>query len=464
MTPMSVEERIVRHIVSTRYESLPGEVVQATKDHLIDTIGVAIGGSSAPGCKILLDQVREWGGKEEASVLVYGGKVPGPAAALVNGTMGHARDFDDNHDTIAYKGSVAAVPAALAIAESLNLSGRDLITAVCLGIDLGCRVGLAIQPKPTHAFGRAIGCYGAAVAAGKAMSLDETPMHNALGLAHCEVGLGGISTAAPSLTKRLGVGIAARSGVWAAQLAKRGYPASRDVFHGPTGYYALYEGQEGDMAELVDGLGQRFEVMTLGMKPYPTCRYTHGSIDAALQIMGKHRLTPRDVATVTVRMPPRDYMTVGGGGDTSREGELRHPRSVVDAQFSTFYTVATALVKGEVSLRHLSEGGLADAEVLAMADRVSTIVDERLQVRDRDVQPQLVEIATRSGERYAKQVDYPKGSPQCPMSADERTSKYWDCIDHSAVPIDRHRAQTALDMIKSLEHLDKVAELAKVLC
>ncbi len=464
MTPMSVEERIVRHIVSTRYEHLPADVVQATKDHLVDTIGVAIGGSSAPGCKILLDQLREWGGKEESSVLVYGGKLPGPSAALVNGTMGHARDFDDNHDTIAYKGSVAAVPAALAVAESLNISGKDLIAAVCLGIDLGCRLGLAIRPKPTHAFGRAIGCYGAAAAAGKAMSLDEAAMHNALGLAHCEVGLGGISTVAPSLTKRLGVGIAARSGVWAAQLARRGYPASRDIFHGPTGYYTLYEEQEGDMAELVDGLGQRFEVVTLGMKPYPTCRYTHGSIDAALQIMGEHRLTARDVGAVTVRMPQRDYVTVGGGGDKTREKALRHPASVVDAQFSAFYTVATALVKGAVSLRHLSEGGLADPEVLAMADRVNTVADERLKVRDRDVQPQSVEIATRGGERYTKQVDYPKGSPQCPMSADERTSKYWDCIDHAAVPIDRHRAQTALDMIKNLEHLDKVAELATVLC
>ncbi len=464
MTEMSVEERIVRHIANTRYDSLPPDVVQATKDHLIDTIGVAIGGSSAPGCKLLLDQLREWGGKGESSVLVYGGKLPGPSAALANGTMGHARDFDDNHDTIAYKGSVAVVPAALAVAESLDISGKDLITAVCMGIDLGCRLGLAIQPKPTHAFGRAIGCYGAAAAAGKAMFLDEAQLHNALGLAHCEVGFGGISTVAPSLTKRLGVGIAARSGVWAAQLARRGYPASRDIFHGPTGYYALYEGQEGDLTELVDGLGQRFEVLTLGMKPYPTCRYTHGAIDAALHLMGAHRLAPREIATVTVRMPRRDYTTVGGGGDKTRDSALRHPKSVVDAQFSAFYTVATALVKGRVSLQHLSDDGLTDPEVLAMADRVSTIVDERLQVRDRDVQPQSVEITTRRGERYMKQVDYPKGSPQWPMSPEERINKFWDCIDHAAVPIDRHRAQNALDIIGNLETLDKVSALTKVLC
>ena len=100
---MDAEGLVVRHIVNTRYEDLPPEAAQTTKEHLLDTIGVAAGGFSAPGCKLLLDQMREWGGKEESSVLVFGGKLPAPSAALVNGTMGHARDFDDNHDTIAYK-------------------------------------------------------------------------------------------------------------------------------------------------------------------------------------------------------------------------------------------------------------------------------------------------------------------------------------------------------------------------
>lgn len=460
---MDAQGRVVMHIVNTRYEDLPSEAVRATKEHLLDTIGVVVGGSSAPGCKLLLDQMREWGGKEESSVLVYGGKLPAPNAALVNGTMGHARDFDDNHDTIAYKGSVAAVPAALAVAESLSISGKDFITAICLGIDLGCRVGLAIQPKPTHAFARALGCYAAAAAAGKALSLDKEQMHNAMGLAHCEVGVAGISTVAPSLTKRLGVGIAARAGVSAALLARRGYPASRDVFHGPTGYYSLYERQEGDLSELVEGLGRRFEVVRLGMKPYPSCRYTHGAVDAALGIMGENGLEPRDVARVTVRMTPRDYKTVGGGGDEAKVETLRRPSGVVDAQFSVFYTVATAIVKGNVLLEQFSEGGLADPEILAIAKRITAVVDETLVVRDRDVQPQSVEIATANGKSYVKQVDYPKGSTQWPMTPEERMNKFWDCIAHAAVPIDRRRAREAVDLIENLERLDSVSRLTALL-
>lgn len=460
---MDVEGLVTRHLVETRYEDLPPEAVRATKEHLLDTIGVAVGGSSAPGCQLLLEQMREWGGKEESSVLVYGGRLPAPSAALVNGTMGHARDFDDNHDIIAYKGSVAAVPAALAVGEPVGISGKDFITAVCLGVDLGCRLGLAIKPKPTHAFARALGCYAAAAAAGKALSLDREQMHNALGLAHCEVGVAGMSTAAPSLTKRLGVGIAARAGVSAALLARRGYPAGRDVFHGPTGYYCLYENEEGDSAELVEGLGQRYEIVTLGMKPYPSCRYTHAPVDAAFQIMRENGIKPGDVERVTVRLAPRDYDTVGGGGDKNKEETLRHPRGVVDAQFSAFYTVATAIVKGKVVLEHLTEKGLTDPEILKMADRVTTVPDEALVARDRDVQPQAVEIVTKAGNSHFKRIDYPKGSPQYPMTPQERNDKFWDCINHAAVPIDRQRGQKALDIIENLEALDNVSRLATVL-
>lgn len=460
---MDVEGLVARHIVNTRYEDLPPEAVRATKEHLLDTIGVAVGGSSAPGCKLLLDQMREWGGKEESSVLVYGGKLPAPSAALVNGTMGHARDFDDNHDTIAYKGSVAAVPAALAVAEPLGISGKEFIAAVCLGVDLGCRLGLAIQPKPTHAFARALGCYAAAAAAGKVLSLDQERLLNALGLVHCEVGVAGMSTEAPSLTKRLSVGIAARAGAFGALLAARGYPAGRGLFHGPKGYYCIYERQEGDLAEVVEGLGQRYEVVTLGMKPYPSCRYTHAPVDAALQIMQENGIKPQDVDRVTVKITPRDYLMVGGSGDKNIEETLRHPRGVVDAQFSVFYTVAAAIVKGKVVLEHLTERSLADPEILSMADRITTVPDEGLVARDRDVQPQAVEIVTRAGTSYFKRVDYPKGSPQYPMTTEERKNKFWDCIGHAARPIERPRAQEALALIENLEALDDVSRLIRLL-
>lgn len=460
---MDVEGVVVKHLVKTRYEDLPPEAVRATKEHLLDTLGVAVGGSNAPGCRLLLDQLREWGGKPESSVLVYGGRLPAPSAALVNGTMGHARDFDDNHDTIAYKGSVAAVPAALAVAETVNLSGRDFLAAMCLGVDLGCRLGLAIRPRPAHAYARALGCYAAAAAAGKALGLNEQQMHDALGLAHCESGLTGMSTVAPSLTKRLVVGMAARAGVSAAFLGRRGYPASRDVFHGPGGYYALYERREGDLAELTAELGRRYEVVMLGMKPYPSCRYTHGAIDAALALMADNRLKPRDVAQVIVRMAPRDFNTVGGAGNEALTQQLRRPTGVVDAQFSVFYTVATAIVKGKVVLEHFSEGGLVDSEILELAGRVNTAVDETLLVKDRDVQPQALELVTREGGRFVKRVDYPKGSPQWPMTAEERTNKYWDCIGHAAIAIDRKRAQEVVELVENLERVDTMQRLAALL-
>src|SRR5262245_62425123 len=152
------------------------------------------------------------GGGQESTILVHGQKLPASSAALVNATMGHSRELDINDDRIAYKSSVTVIPAALAIAEKIGgVGGKDFIGAVCLGVDLGIRLGLATNPKPIHARAIALGPFAAAAACGKILGLDENGLHNALGIAFCRSTVSGNSTVAPSLTKRLGVGFASRS-------------------------------------------------------------------------------------------------------------------------------------------------------------------------------------------------------------------------------------------------------------
>ncbi len=187
------------------------------------------------------EAVRHWGAGDESTVLVHGDKLPASSAALVNATMAHSRELDINDDRIANKTSVAAIPAALATAEKVRgISGKDLITAVCVGIDLGIRVGLATNPKPVHARFIALGPFGAAIASSKILGLDETGIYNALGTAYCRVTIAGNSTVSPSLTKRLGAGFASNSGVLAALLAAEGFPTSGEVFQGPSGFFQTF--------------------------------------------------------------------------------------------------------------------------------------------------------------------------------------------------------------------------------
>src|SRR4029434_9953582 len=207
-------KQIASYLARTGYEALNDEALRATKDHILYTLGTILAGSSAPGISEALSGAQALsGGSQESTVLVHGDKLPAAFAALVNATMGHSRELDINGDRIAYKSSITVVPAALATAEKVgHVSGKDLIAAVCLGADLGIRLGLATNPKPIHARAIALGPFAPAAACGKILGLDETGLHNALGIAFCRSTVAGNSTAAPSLNKRFGVrcGVAKR--------------------------------------------------------------------------------------------------------------------------------------------------------------------------------------------------------------------------------------------------------------
>ena len=213
----TLTKEIAGYLARTGFDALDDDALRATKEHILYTLGTILAGSSAPGIKQALAGARALSGaSQESTVLVTGDKLPAAFAALVNATMGHSRELDINDDRIAYKSSITVIPAALAVAEKVGkVSGKDFITAVCLGVDLGIRLGLATNPKPVHARAIALGPFAAAAACGKILGLDEwiaqcarhrlLPFHSF-----------GNSTVAPSLTKRLGVGFASQSGVIAA--------------------------------------------------------------------------------------------------------------------------------------------------------------------------------------------------------------------------------------------------------
>ncbi|MBI2919316.1 MAG: MmgE/PrpD family protein [Chloroflexi bacterium] len=456
---MSITETISRHLVRTSYEDLPPEAVAATKQHILHTLATIMGGSAAPGCPQLVDLVRSWAGREESTVLVHGHRAPAPHAVLANSTMAHALDFCCNDDRIAYKSSVCAVPAALALAEGQGASGKALITATCLGIDLGIRIGLNAEPKPQHIVSPVVGPFASAAAASKLLGLSEEGMASALGIALSECRGSGTSTSSPALTKRLGPGLAAQGGVTAALLAANGFPAQSDVFEGPRGYYQTYHRREGDLEGLVAGLGQTFEVVNVWPKPYPSCRYTHASINAAL-LLHQQGIRASEIAEVRVHLCPRDDQSVGRG----RNPEAKvHPRGVVDAQFSVPWTVATALVKGRVSVGDMLPEALANPDVHRFTDKVTVVVEPELDVGQREVKPAIVEVRMRNGQTYSQRVDFPRGSPEQPVTADETRQVFRDCAAYAARPLSPAQVEEAIALVDRLETVENVSLLVKVL-
>ena len=298
---MDVIFDLAQNIVTTRYEDLPGEAVEIAKKFIMDSIGVGIAGSSAPGSAEIVEVVDQWGGEKESSVIVYGLRVPAPEAAFVNSLLIHAVDFDDTDDRTATHTNVTALPAALAIGEKMGSSGKALITAVILGIDLTCRLALASGLFHGWHNTATVGIFGATAAAGKLLNLDQDKMVNALGIAYSQAAGNRQGRLDGALTKRLQPPFATKSGVISAILAQRGITGARNVIQGEWGFFRLYhdysrEYEPDKWADMLkEGLGTRFEVVNLGAKPYPCVRASHAPIDGALALATEYDIKPDDI-------------------------------------------------------------------------------------------------------------------------------------------------------------------------
>jgi 2-methylcitrate dehydratase PrpD len=460
----TLTKQIAGYLTRTSYDALDDGALRATKEHILYTLGTILAGSSAPGIKQALAGARALSGEShESTVLVTGEKMPAASAALVNATMGHSRELDINDDRIAYKSTITVVPAALALAEKVSkVSGKDFITAVCLGVDLGIRLGLATHPKPVHARAIALGPFAAAAGCGKILGLNEAGMHDALGIAFCRSTVAGNSTVAPSLTKRLGVGFASQSGVVASLLASVGYPAAGEVLQGAAGFFQTFYRQEGDYAQLLDQLGSRFEIVLVGPKPFPSCRYTHCAVTGVLDLVRKHAIKTRDIEVVRVQIGERDMRSVGGW--TEEEKKKKHrPEGVVDAQFSIPYTVAATLVSGGLSLEEFTDAKLRSEEILDLSGRVQTILTPEFDHGPMDVKPQLVEIVMRDGKTFSEKVIYPKGNPNNPVTSEELVNAFRGMASYAAKSLSGAKVDDAVELALRLEEVDDVAVMTKLL-
>lgn len=461
-----VTTTLARSIVATRYESLPPEAVAAVKGQIQDALGLTLVGSIATGCPELAAFALDAGGVRESTVLVHGRKVPVAAAAMVNSAFAHAWDYDDTDDRTGNHLGAISVPAALAAAEARGgVSGKELITAVCVGSDLGARVLAAsreiLGKGPTTA---ATAPFVAAAAAGKVLGLDESQVAHAIGLAYAQVAFGANALRGPSLTKRLKAGLGCRGGVEAALLARRGVTASLpDTFEGAHGFYQIFYGRDGDMERLCAGHGQDFEVANLSIKPYPCCRVNHGALDCLLSLVRDQHIQPSDVEGITVWLTPRGYAQLGGGGDPARIQQKRHPVGVIDSQFSIYWTLSTAILKGKVTVSSFTDAALTDPETNKMTERVTCLPREALVAGARAITPARVEIRTKQGQAHTRELEFAWGHPSRPFGQGDLDRKFRENAAYAARPIAQKRVEQALDQLHHLEDVADVSVFARLL-
>ncbi|GGE45541.1 MmgE/Prp family protein [Agaricicola taiwanensis] len=444
---------------SLTLDALPPDVIAAAKTNIFDTLACAVAGTSAPVVAETLELVREWGGAGQATVVGFGDRVPAHHAAWINGTIAHARDYDDTHDEAVLHAGVSVVPAALAAAElSGTATGADVLAGVVAGLETVCRLGVATSIgiiESGYMYTSLFGHFGATVAAARVLRLDRAQTINAIGIGYSQVAGNHQVTRDAALTKRMQPGFAAKAALVSAQLARKGVRGVQHSFDGLDGFLRVYLRGLFDSGRLRDDLGTRFEFLNLSYKPYPCCRFDHTAIDAALAAKAAG-VEAAAIRRVEVGVNRQAYQAV------CTPVEIRKaPRTIVEAQFSIPFTVAAALVDGELKLSHLTDEGLQRADILALAARVDGVVDDEIE-RDwsRNISPARVRIELTDGRMIEERVDRPRGGADNPMGVADFDRKMNDCLTFAAIPL---HADATARLREAVEHLGDAPDIASLL-
>ncbi|MBC7586010.1 MmgE/PrpD family protein [Tardiphaga sp. vice352] len=440
---------LAAYVADLKFDDIPQDVRERAKvltlDYLGSTIRARQEAESTPALLNML-QALSLDGAGEATVFGDSKKWTPAVAALLNGALGHSLDFDDTHADSSLHPSAPVVPAAFAVGEMVGASGEQVLTAIVAGYEVCCRLGNALDPTSHYARGfhptATAGTYGAAAAAGKLLGLSKEQLISAFGVSG--------SQAAGSLqflvngawNKRYQVGAAAMNGVIAATLAKNDFLGATESVEGKHGLLVGYS-DDAHPEKATAGLGTVYETMKIGVKPYPSCRYTHAAIDAIIAMRREHNLTPDQVTRVEIGLH-RNGITLTGDAATKR-----HPTSIVGGQFSMFFTGALALDQGSFGWDDYKR--LGDAAIDALADRFDVVQDERLEGQ-RHPFGGRVSITTEDGVHERIYAD-PSGEPSSFPDAQAMAQKFLQL----ARPVLNGGAERFADAILSLERYDRVS-------
>ncbi|MGZ8157168.1 MAG: MmgE/PrpD family protein [Burkholderiales bacterium] len=422
---------LAKRITTLRYEDLPPEAIHWAKVGILDTVGVTLAGSPDPSATIVAGVLSSEG---PALVLGSAKRTSTLDAALVNGTASHALDFDDCNNTLGGHPSAPILPALFALADEIGASGRDFIAAYVAGFETETKISLGVNfyqytrgwhPTTT------IGVFGATAACAKLLRLGAERTATALAIAASLAA--GIKSNFGTYVKPLHVGHCARSGLFAALLARDDYTASPVAFEHKQGYFEVFNGAGNyDVDKILPAWGNPFDIVTPGIaiKQYPCCGSTHPAIDALLELVRRHDLKADAVERVQ---------------SWTHKRRLEHtnrpdPQSTTDAKFSVQYCLARALVDRKVAVEHFEGEAYKDPQVRALMARVQVAPYTTEQFPAENHFGAEVKVTLRGGSVLGAKVDQPAGRTSGnPLPPERLKEKFEDCALR-VLPLDRVQA------------------------
>ena len=405
-----------------RYEDLPHDVIKRTKLLILDTVGIIIRARhDAESTSSLVSAIEKLEMSNGSCQVFSDNKSYSPsAAALLNGTLAHSLDFDDTHAEASLHSSAPILAAALAAAEMNKSSGQQLITACVVGYEIQIRLGLAGGSSSHYKKGfhptATCGIFGASAAAGYLMGLTKEQYISAFGIA--------LSQSAGSMqfltdgawTKRSHVGQAAQNGLSCAILAAEGFKGPSKAFEGQWGYFHSYA-FGGDMEKAIDGLGKKFETLNLGVKPYPSCRYSHAAIDGIIELKNELGFSTAELDDIDIGLSETALNIIG-----YPLSDKQNPKSVVDGQFSMPFCAAVTVKSGGLKWDDY-KNHLNDSDTLSLCNKIKVSPDKDAEECCPEYMSAKVKVVVK-GKKYEKFVKIPKGEPENFMEDSEFISKF----------------------------------------
>ncbi|WP_120008712.1 MmgE/PrpD family protein [Teichococcus vastitatis] len=455
MTSVPVTEHLSGFAAGVALADLPPEVVARTRLLVLDLAGNAVRARhDAESTPALLAAVRALGLDRGDSRVFGDGATYAPAgAALINATLGHSLDFDDTHAEAVVHPGAPVIPAALAAAEMTGASGAEVIAGIVAGYEVALRLALALPAGAHYDRGyhpsATCGAFGAAAAAGRVFGLDAADIASAFGIA--------LSQSAGSLqflangawTKRFQVGWAGMAGLVAATLAREGFKGAAAPLEGRHGFLNAYSPAPVPERAVRD-LGQVFELMATGVKPYPSCRWGHAGIDAALALREELGLRPEEIEGATLGISRAGLLLVGE--PAARKAD---PQNIVDGQFSGPFVIAAALATGRMDWD--SYKALHDPLIRGLMPHIACENDPEIEAEFPANMSGKLTLRAR-GEVFTRTVIVPKGEPANFPSEAELRGKFSGLAD---AVLGAERATALAEEVLRLDRLNDGAALLR---
>jgi 2-methylcitrate dehydratase PrpD len=413
---MSISSQLAKYVINAFQYDLPESVKEMAIQAIIDQFGLQVSGSELPWSQSVYRVEKNYHrSKGLSSITRYGDQVSPTQAAFINSSFAHGRDFDDTHqEAQTHPGSVI-IPAAVAIAEHNNFPGDVTLRAIILGMEIMLRLSHSLSPacmEGGHHTTSAIGPFGAAIACGLLLGLNEIELTHALAI--CGSFSGGLLefTRSGGSVKRIYTGLGARAGLEATLLAKEGLTGPTTIIEGEKGMWSIYGHGFFYPERLFDQLGKRYLLSSLMFKKYSCCLLIHPAIEAFLEICNRYQLTAENIQAVTIGLSKQS---------TSHVGSITIPEDELGAQFSTSFMLAFSLIKGPPDMWANIKDALSDIKIIELAKRIQVYNDSEVEREFPEKNGCIVNVRTRDGKVYNFRInDLNANSNNAPLARNIR--------------------------------------------